>query len=98
MPIQSIPRRSLNAQLNEPIPIDFRRGMFRVWIVISVAWMMGWIIYFIITTLDAGMKQSDLLVIPIVLIGPPIAILILGIATGWAFRGFRIDPPQAAKE
>jgi hypothetical protein len=34
---------------------------------------------------------GDVLVIPVVLIGPPVALLLFGIAAGWAFRGFRVD-------
>jgi hypothetical protein len=42
--------------------------------------------------LQGGFKvASDLLVIPVLLIGPPIALLIFGLATRWAFRGFKVD-------
>jgi hypothetical protein len=29
----------------KPEPINWQRGMFRLWIVASTAWMMGWLIY-----------------------------------------------------
>jgi len=34
-------------------------------------------------------------VIPVLLFGPPIALLIFGLAAGWAVRGFKAvnDPP-----
>ena len=43
-----------------------------------------------------GFKTTgDFLVIPVLLFGPPIALLLFGLAAGWAFRGFRAenDPP-----
>jgi hypothetical protein len=36
-------------------------------------------------------KKSDLLVIPVLLFAPPIALLIFGFGAGWAFRGFKVD-------
>jgi hypothetical protein len=67
--------------------------MFRVWVLVSAAWIMSWSIYLIVNTLEGGSKTSDVMVIPILLFGPPIAFLIFGAATGWAFRGFRVDRP-----
>jgi hypothetical protein len=85
----SIPRRTSNEQ---PAAINWRRGMFRIWVLISIAWMMGWIIYLAINGLQGGFKeQGDYLVVPVVLIGPPIALLLFGLAANWAFRGFKPD-------
>lgn len=54
--------------------------------------MMGWIIYLIMYGLQGGFKSvSDLLAIPVLLIGPPIALLLFGVAAGWAFRGFKAE-------
>jgi hypothetical protein len=36
-----------------------------------------------------GQRTVDLLVIPVLLIGPPLALLAFGLGAGWAFRGFR---------
>jgi hypothetical protein len=36
-------------------------------------------------------------IIPVVLFGPPVALLLFGIATGWAFRGFKVDDKPLAK-
>ena len=42
--------------------------------------------------LQGGFKTTaDLLVIPILLFGPPIALLPFRIATGWAFRWFKAE-------
>jgi hypothetical protein len=47
--------------------------------------------------LQSGFNATgDFLAIPVILIGPPIALLLFGLATGWAFRGFKVDdrPPS----
>jgi hypothetical protein len=36
-----IPRRSFSAKEEEPLPVNWRRGLFRVWLLFSAAWMMG---------------------------------------------------------
>ena len=75
-----------------PVPINWRRGLLRVWMVLSAGWVMGWAIYLIIDGLQGGLPTNHhLAVIPVVLLGPPIALLLFGLATGWAFRGFNVD-------
>jgi hypothetical protein len=98
MPPYSIPRRPFPSQNEEPIRVNWRRGMFRVWVLISVAWLMGWIIHLTMFGLQGGFKViGDFTVIPILLFGPPIALLVFGIAAGWAFRGFKADDlPKAS--
>lgn len=94
----SFPRRAYGRQTSEPEPLNWRRGMFRVWLLASAAWLMGWIIYLILYGLRAGFRDTgDVLVIPILLFGPPIALLLFGIAAGWAFRGFNIEDRSAGK-
>lgn len=94
----SFPRRSYGRQNREPEPINWRRGMFRVWLLLSAAWLMGWTIYLLVYGLRAGFKgPGDVVVIPILLFGPPIALLLFGIAAGWAFRGFNIEEPPATE-
>ena len=98
MPPYTIPRRSFTPQSSEPTPpINWRRGLFRIWLLVSAAWIMSWIIYLIMFGLQGGFKAPrDLLAIPVLLIGPPIALLIFGLATRWAFQGFKADeqPPS----
>jgi hypothetical protein len=96
MPLYSIPRRPFRPQTSEPsTPINWRRGMIRIWFLISAAWVMSWVIYLIMGALETGLRSSDLLVIPVLLFGPPVALLLFGAATAWAFRGFRVDQPPA---
>jgi hypothetical protein len=87
-----VPRRSLNTQADEPI--NWRRGLYRVWILLSTAWLMGWTIYLLMYGLRGGFKTTgDWVVIPVLLFGPPVALLLFGLAARWAFRGFKIDTP-----
>jgi hypothetical protein len=96
----AFPRRPMSAQNEneESTPVNWRRGMLRVWVLTSVAWIMAWAIYLMIEGLKGGLQATgELLVIPVVLFGPPVALLLFGIATGWAFRGFKVDDKPPAK-
>jgi len=98
MPLYSVPRRSFRVQSNEPSPaINWRRGLMRIWVLISAAWIMGWVIYLVMNTAESGFRASDLLVIPVLLFGPPVALLIFGVAVGWAFRGFLPNQESAIR-
>ena len=57
-----LPRRSLNPK-DEDIPaLNWRRGLFRVWLLFCAAWLMSWIIYLIMYGLHGGFKTiGDLL-------------------------------------
>ena len=86
------PGRYPGANDNDPRPLNWRRGLLRVWLLISIAWVMGWILYFIMNGIQGGFRTvGDFLEIPVVLFGPPIALLIFGAAARWAFRGFRAE-------
>jgi hypothetical protein len=98
MPPYSVPRRPFTARNEDSIPINWRRGMVRVWILVSAAWIMGWILYLILYSLQGGFKPSDTLAIPVLLIGPPVALLLFGVAAGWAFRGFRVEEAKKEEE
>src|SRR5258705_8397454 len=91
MPLYSIPRRPFRTEASESPPVNWRRGMFRVWLLASAGWVMSWAIYLIMHSFEGRFPGSDLLVVPILLFGPPVALLIFGVATSWAFRGFQVD-------
>jgi hypothetical protein len=42
-------------------------------------------------SLQGGLRERDLHVIPVLLFGPPVALLIFSVGVGWAFRGFKVD-------
>jgi hypothetical protein len=91
-----IPRRPLGVPQPETTPINWRRGLLRVWLLLSAAWMMGWIVYLTISGLQgAFQKWSDLLWMAVLLLGPPVALLLFGLGAGWAFRGFNPDEDRA---
>src|ERR1039458_6522212 len=94
-----IPRRSFSAKEEEPLPVNWRRGLFRVWLLFSAAWMMGWIIYLVMYGLQGGFKTTgDFLVIPVLLFGPPIALLLFGLAAGCLrIPSFSNDPINTGK-
>lgn len=86
-----IPRRPSGVNDNALV-INWRRGLLRIWLLASVAWIMSWIIYLAMFGIQGGFKDiNDFLVIPVVLFGPPIALLLLGTMARWAFKGFMPD-------
>jgi hypothetical protein len=92
-----IPRR-FGVNDNEKELINWRRGLFRVWVLMSVAWLMGWTIFLIMVGIQGGIQTTgDLLEIPVLLFGPPVALLLFGIAAGWAFRGFKVEAGAALR-
>jgi hypothetical protein len=81
--------RPFNLVKEKSAPINWRRGMFRLWILASAAWIMGWIIFFLIEFIRGETAAHDTLVVPVILFGPPVALLLFGLATRWAFQGFK---------
>ena len=91
MPRFGIPRRDFGDNESEAKPpLNWRRGLLRVWLLVSAAWVMGWLVYLILYGIQGGFRSlSELLAIPVLLLGPPVALLLFGLLAGWAFRGFR---------
>ena len=71
--------------------IGLRRGLFRIWLLLSAGWIMSWLIDLVLGILEDGFKKSDLVVMPVLLFTPPIALLVFTVAAGWALRGFKVD-------
>jgi len=82
--------RRFNLEREKTTPINWRRGMIRLWILASTAWIMGWSLYFVIEFINGATRQ-ELFGIPVVLFGPPLALLLFGLAARWAFQGFETD-------
>ena len=92
MPRFGIPNRDANGRISQIARVNWRRGLFRVWLLLSASWIMGWVIYLAVNGIKDGFQSSrDWLAIPVLLIGPPIALLLFGIVAGWALRGFTAD-------
>ena len=75
--------------------MNWRRGMLRLWILVSSAWLMGWVIYFTIKFMSGEFTTQHIPVVPVVLFGPPLALLLFGLGTKWAIQGFEMDQPEA---
>jgi hypothetical protein len=80
--------RRFTLEKEKQIPVNWRRGMLRLWVLASSAWLMGWLIYFAIKFLSGELPTGQLVVAPVVLLGPPLALLLFGLAARWAFQGF----------
>lgn len=94
MPLYSVRRRSLGSPTVEPV--NLRRGMFRIWVLLSAAWIMGWAIYLIMYGLRGGFAVTgEVLVVPVLLLGPPVALMLFGLGAAWAFRGFKVEEGEA---
>jgi hypothetical protein len=61
---------------------------YGLWLLVSLAWIMGWALHLAIYGLHQGFKKPDVLKVPIVLCVPPSALLLTGFATRWAIKGF----------
>ena len=68
--------------------VNWHRGLFRLWLLASLAWILGWALYLLISDLDEGFRQGSAIAIPIVLCAPPAAMLVVGLTTKWALQGF----------
>jgi hypothetical protein len=89
MPRFGLHVREFDEKARASAQVNWQRGLWRVWLLVSAAWMMGWIVYLILYGIQGGFHASaELLAIPVLLIGPPIALLLFGFMAGWAFRGF----------
>jgi hypothetical protein len=94
MALHNFPRHAFSPAV-EPILFNWRRGLFRIWLLASGGWVMGWAIYLIMYSLRGGYSGNrDFVAIPILLLAPPLALFIFGWATGWAFRGFQAEDDQ----
>ncbi len=91
MPNFGLGGRAANGKEPERMTVNWRRGFFRVWVLLSAAWMMGWSIYFAIEGLQ-GAVTGHAGAMLVILAGPPLALLLFGLAAAWALRGFLIPP------
>jgi hypothetical protein len=92
MPHFGMPRRDFSGVANSTAQVNWRRGFFRIWLLLSVAWIMGWVVHLMIYGIRAGFHDiHEVFAIPVLLFGPPVALMLFGLVAGWAFRGFKSD-------
>jgi hypothetical protein len=96
MTTYGIPRHQITPQAKELAPFNWRRGLFRIWLLLSVGWIMSWTNYLTMSLLQGRSTRNDFLAIPVLLFGPPVALLFFGVAARWTFRGFQVSEHSVA--
>jgi len=92
MPRFGIPNRESGGRIGQIAQVNWQRGLVRVWLLLSSAWVMGWVVYLVVNGIEVGFQSfGDLFAIPVLLIGPPVALFLFGVVARWAFRGFAPD-------
>ncbi len=87
-----IPHQQRSVHEGTEQPLNWRRGLLRIWLLVSAAWLMAWVVYLSMYGIQGGFKTpNDFLELPILLFGPPLALLVFGAMAGWAFKGFVPD-------
>jgi hypothetical protein len=67
--------------------MDWRRGLFRLWVMASVIWVVAVIALFLPAALGEDLHGWFGLAAFVVL--PPVLLLMLGRTLGWVLSGFR---------
>jgi hypothetical protein len=70
--------------------LNYRRGLFRLWVILSVLWIAG------VAWVSGPDVYGHLQRGPWLAFLPPLALLVLGATIGWAFSGFRRQGVAAA--
>ena len=84
-----VPHQASADEQREPVTLHQRRGLFRVWLLLSIGWILGWAIYLVMDGMQGGFTtRGEWAAIPITLFAPPLALWIFGAAAIWALRGF----------
>jgi hypothetical protein len=95
MPHFGMPRRVVETPASNRTQVNWKRGFFRTWLLLSGAWIMSWMLWLMIYGISKGFRDiHEVFTVPVLLFGPPVALLVFGLLAGWAFRGFRADEPQ----
>ena len=99
MPHFGMPRRIVETPASAKTQINWRRGSFRVWLLLSASWIMSWSVWLSIYGISRGFRDMhELFAVPVLLFGPPVALLVFGLVAGWAFRGFKADETEEERK
>ena len=89
MPNFGIPRRANDNEKQDRATLNWRRGLLRVWLLLSAGWIMGWAIYLVLEGTQGRLSTpSDWINVPILLFAAPVALWIFGSIAIWALHGF----------
>src|SRR5262249_24890181 len=92
MPHFGMPRRVVETPVSSRTQVNWRRGFFRIWLLLSGGWIMSWVLWLMIYGISRGFRDiHEVCAVPVLLFGPPVALLVFGLVAGWAFRGFKPD-------
>ena len=76
--------------------MNWRRGLFRGWVVLSIAWVVVYVVVFIreLNSLPGGYLWADVDIVFVLLLmgvfaGPPFGVFLVGLLLVWVFLGFR---------
>ena len=58
MPRFGIPNQEFTQRAGQAARVNWRRGLFRVWLLLSASWIMGWIVYLTINGINDGLRNS----------------------------------------
>ena len=96
MPHFGMPRRNvISGAPGSKTQVNWKRGFFRVWLLASGAWIMSWVLWLMIYGISRGFRDMrEVLTVPVLLFGPPVALMLFGLVAGWAFRGFKPDEEE----
>jgi len=99
MPHFGMPRRIVETPVSSKTQVNWRRGFFRVWLLVSGAWIMSWVLWLMIYGISRGFRDlHEVFAIPVLLFGPPVALMLFGLVAGWAFRGFKPNEEDETKK
>ena len=86
---------SISGASSSKAQVNWRRGFFRVWLLASGAWIMSWVLWLMIYGISRGFRDMhEVFAVPVLLFGPPVALMLFGLVAGWAFRGFKPDEEE----
>jgi hypothetical protein len=61
--------------ISSSAPLNWRRGLFRLWLLASAAWILAWGVYSILSAIaHAFVTPEDVVARAVVFFGPPVAL------------------------
>jgi hypothetical protein len=99
MPHFGMPRRVVETTARSRTQVNWKRGFFRTWLLLSGAWIMSWVLWLMIYGISKGFRDiHEVFTVPVLLLGPPVALLVFGLLAGWAVRGFKADEEEEKEQ
>jgi hypothetical protein len=65
---------------------NWRAGSVRLWIALSIVWVIGWIVFFTRLAAFETPRPLDYLTFVVITFGPPGAVALIG----WVMKGFQV--------